>query len=1129
MNSIGLVFCVLSAVFNGSFIAFAKIPSVARCELHPILFNAYVATGVFLSCWLVVPFLPVVGAQFAFTWFGFLAGSLFVGASGLSFVAASKIGLSTGQGTWSGAAVVVSFLWGALGPPAISKPLGSVALSAIAITLLLVGVFGIVKCDSLGAWVVSLLGASAEASAQAIVLQGGARGAAPIAGAPIPTDSPENWDSPGTRCRLRPDSEEGDVRDDTDGASMGTERLTGLVAALGVGILGGSILAPSAFAGPAFSGNKAINLLPSFGVGVMTTAVLVVSVWLAALRARGETSPPFHLRATLWAGLCSGLTWNLGNLCSILAINTFAIPFGVAYPLLQASLVVGGLLGIFVFKEIVGRSAIATFFVSAGVVLIAAIMLGLYGPGAHAHAVFIVSPPSPPNPPVPPPTPPAPPPTTPAPPSVPSLPTIPSPPATPHHEVVLPLAETTFNVLFLHFLGYSTKQYLSKERGEMLQGGLGFVAAHMALPALIFSSIAQLDLASMPAGIVLAIMLGKGGLWIVSFLIGFLAHPKDSRDKRYAWGAAFALWATNSDDIGLGVPIFKSIFPDLASLLFVLAALQALSFSPICYILMGIGRSSAAAEAAALADSSAADGAASSPRPPQKSHASAVLQTMRDMGCEIIKNKLVVSAVLGLVYNLIFGHELPWFLAEPTKTMGEAFELIVLLLGGMALVGSSKVIGTLQGAAVPLGLTVLKVVVFPFALYKIGGVLDFMDHVEVDDRENGGSGGVGFLFTYAALPSAASTLVLVRSFGMSNGLNLKLASAFAIAKIASLILIFAFAALSTFSDQLPAFVYIFSLALQGLSLVGSLWLVATGLAMSKWRRHPTYTRIIGLSMLQIAFPVAFLGFDPERIMGVDLPPVDRILGWALVSCFRWASEAWTIVLSVDMALIVCRGAQAHASDQASRGSRVLLSDLDAPVLPRHLHICVYIAVSLAVSLINTLPYMFSPYPTNPYMSLWILNQPMAFQEAISYGLASAALLVALFPLLLLGRDNSDPLLLRVTILCVFALVRTIGQCVMASTLSIQSLSAVPEGVQGAVAAQLVLTIAFGDGRGLCTFLLFGAMAEHYELLRRCRARFDVICRGSASARSTALRQTADIEGVHESESEGLIPLDLYMN
>ena len=43
-----------------------------------------------------------------------------------------------------------------------------------------------------------------------------------------------------------------------------------------------------------------------------------------------------------------------------------------------------------------------------------------------------------------------------------------------------------------------------------------------------------------------------------------------------------------------------------------------------------------------------------------------------------------MSAVLGLVYNLIFGYELPWFLAEPTKTKGEAFELIVLLLGGMA-------------------------------------------------------------------------------------------------------------------------------------------------------------------------------------------------------------------------------------------------------------------------------------------------------------------------------------------------------------------------------------------------------------------------------------------------------------
>ena len=83
MSALGYLFALLSAVMNGSFVAFAKIGSVASCDLHPILFNFYVSLGVFLSCWLALPFLPLVGepVEIAFTGFGVLAGSLFVGAA----------------------------------------------------------------------------------------------------------------------------------------------------------------------------------------------------------------------------------------------------------------------------------------------------------------------------------------------------------------------------------------------------------------------------------------------------------------------------------------------------------------------------------------------------------------------------------------------------------------------------------------------------------------------------------------------------------------------------------------------------------------------------------------------------------------------------------------------------------------------------------------------------------------------------------------------------------------------------------------------------------------------------------------------------------------------------------------
>ena len=60
----GIILAILSAVFNGSFVAFAKLRSVAACELHPVLFNFYVTLGVFLSCFVAAPFFPLVGARF---------------------------------------------------------------------------------------------------------------------------------------------------------------------------------------------------------------------------------------------------------------------------------------------------------------------------------------------------------------------------------------------------------------------------------------------------------------------------------------------------------------------------------------------------------------------------------------------------------------------------------------------------------------------------------------------------------------------------------------------------------------------------------------------------------------------------------------------------------------------------------------------------------------------------------------------------------------------------------------------------------------------------------------------------------------------------------------------------------
>lgn len=47
---------------------------------------------------------------------GMVAGMLFVLAGLFSFLAIPELGLAIAQGVWGGSAVLVSFLWGAVGP-----------------------------------------------------------------------------------------------------------------------------------------------------------------------------------------------------------------------------------------------------------------------------------------------------------------------------------------------------------------------------------------------------------------------------------------------------------------------------------------------------------------------------------------------------------------------------------------------------------------------------------------------------------------------------------------------------------------------------------------------------------------------------------------------------------------------------------------------------------------------------------------------------------------------------------------------------------------------------------------------------------------------------------------------------
>merc|ERR1712187_324104 len=110
---------------------------------------------------------------------------------------------------------------------------------------------------------------------------------------------------------------------------------------------------------------------PSFGLGALLGTVV------AFIHAGGCFRPTGSATIT---GLCSGATWNAGNICNIIAQNPpYSLPFGIAYPILQCAMLFGGLWGIIVFREIRG-GAIAVFMVGATILVAGIVVLCSFGP-----------------------------------------------------------------------------------------------------------------------------------------------------------------------------------------------------------------------------------------------------------------------------------------------------------------------------------------------------------------------------------------------------------------------------------------------------------------------------------------------------------------------------------------------------------------------------------------------------------------------------------------------------------------------------------------------------------------------------------------------------------------------------
>jgi glucose uptake protein GlcU len=163
-----------------------------------------------------------------------------------------------------------------------------------------------------------------------------------------------------------------------------TRRQAGMLAALFCGVWGGSITAPMTYAPPEARGTGYLasfaigSSLVNFGLWVLRYLYTVRVLYRDQLHEGGvpvrravgpvlaaayRTLPSFHLRVMWLPGGLAGLLWSIGNFFSLIAV--FYLGEGVGYPLVQTSILISGLWGLFYYKEVTGLERRAKWFASS--------------------------------------------------------------------------------------------------------------------------------------------------------------------------------------------------------------------------------------------------------------------------------------------------------------------------------------------------------------------------------------------------------------------------------------------------------------------------------------------------------------------------------------------------------------------------------------------------------------------------------------------------------------------------------------------------------------------------------------------------------------------------------------------
>lgn len=293
-------------------------------------------------------------------------------------------------------------------------------------------------------------------------------------------------------------------------------------------------------------------------------------------------------------------------------------------------------------------------------------------------------------------------------------------------------------------LGYLFRRNGTFSTSDM--AGINKLLTSVALPAVFFLSLATLDWGAVSFALLGALCLSKTAVYILTALVTYYG----TRCRlRMSLSGLYAIFTTKSNDIAMGIPILSSIFgQNMASYLYLFSPYQLLVINlfGLSQMQIDMGRRNKRKVSGAISGRVIEED--------DSGFCDALLRLLLSLGREPI----IVSCVLGIAFNLIFGHNaLPGFFDGLLSILSQIYSGAALFALGLSLqLGGNG--DDIDYSTVTL-LVMTKVLLLPFVMALVA------------EAFTGNQTDFQFAFIYGMIPTAPTVYIFAVKYAVREALT----------------------------------------------------------------------------------------------------------------------------------------------------------------------------------------------------------------------------------------------------------------------------------------------------------------------------------------------------------------------